>query len=107
MNNSSQSTHGPRMKITTTFLLLSLTLAAAPPLSAADALLLSGATVHTVSGDTLSPGQVLVRDGKIAGVGQSLSAAGATVVDLKGQHLYPGLISLDCVLGLTEIEAVR
>jgi imidazolonepropionase-like amidohydrolase len=88
-------------------LCLCIILAATSPVSAAEALLLSGATVHTVSGDTLAPGQVLVRDGKIAAVGQSLSGAGATRVDLKGQHLYPGLISLDCVLGLTEIEAVR
>lgn len=73
----------------------------------AQTFLLTGATVHTISGETLSPGQVLVRDGKIAGVGKTLSADGATVVELKGQHLYPGLIALNTVLGLEEIAAVR
>ncbi len=73
----------------------------------AQTVLLTGATVHTVSGETFSPGQVLVRDGKIAGVGKTLLADGATVVDLKGQHLYPGLIALNTVLGLDEIAAVR
>src|SRR5229473_5556274 len=52
----------------------------------AESLLLTGATVHTVSGETLAPGQVLIKDGKIAAVGRSLSAAGATALDLKGQH---------------------
>jgi imidazolonepropionase-like amidohydrolase len=63
--------------------------------------------VHTVSGETLSPGDVLVRDGKIVAVGKSLASAGTTVVDLKGQHLYPGLIALNTVLGLEEISGVR
>lgn len=74
---------------------------------AAPALLLTGATVHTVSGAALSPGQVLIKDGKIAAVGQRLDGADAQAMDLAGQHLYPGLIALNTVLGLTEIEAVR
>jgi imidazolonepropionase-like amidohydrolase len=73
----------------------------------AETLLLTGATVHTVSGETLSPGQVLVKDGKIAAVGQNLSAAGAKTVDLKGLHLFPGLIAAPSTLGLVEINSVR
>ena len=73
----------------------------------AEALLLTGATVHTVSGETLAPGQVLMEDGKIAAVGKSLSATGAKIVLLDGLHLYPGLIALNTDLGLVEIEAVR
>jgi imidazolonepropionase-like amidohydrolase len=73
----------------------------------AETLLLSGATVHTITGETLAPGDVLVRDGKIAAVEKTISAEGASKVDLTGQHLYPGLIALDTVLGLVEIEAVR
>jgi imidazolonepropionase-like amidohydrolase len=73
----------------------------------AETLLLTGATVHTVSGEVLSPGDVLVENGKIAGVGSNLNAAGATKVDLSGLHVYPGMISLNTALGLTEIEAVR
>ena len=73
----------------------------------AESLLLTGATVHTVSGETLLPGQVLVENGKIAAVGKTLSSPGAKVIDLSGQHLYPGLIALNTTLGLTEISAVR
>jgi imidazolonepropionase-like amidohydrolase len=69
--------------------------------------LLSGATVHTVSGGILSRGKVLIKDGKIAAVGADVSADGAQTIDLAGQHLFPGLIALNTVVGLTEISGVR
>src|SRR5205823_950452 len=37
----------------------------------AESLLLTGANVHTISGETLSPGQVLVENGKISAVGST------------------------------------
>ena len=73
----------------------------------AGTLLLSNAIVHTVSGGTLTNAAVLVREGRIAEVGPGIGSADATVVDLKGQHLYPGMIALDSGLGLIEIEAAR
>jgi imidazolonepropionase-like amidohydrolase len=75
--------------------------------ASAQNLLLSGATIHTVSGETFSPGKVLIQDGKIAAVGATVSGNGAQIIELSGQHLYPGIIALDTVLGLTEIGAVR
>jgi imidazolonepropionase-like amidohydrolase len=69
--------------------------------------LLTGATVHTVSGETISPGQVLLKEGKISAVGKSLSAKDAKTVNLTGLHLYPGIIALHTELGLVEIPAVR
>ncbi len=82
-----------------------LCLTALPALG--ETILLTGATVHTVSGETLAPGQVLIRDGKIAAVGKTVPASGATSISLKGQHLYPGMIALNSMLGLVEIEAIR
>jgi imidazolonepropionase-like amidohydrolase len=73
----------------------------------ADTFLLEGAVVHTVSGPTLSPGQVLVRDGTIVQVGENVPADGAQVVPLTGLHLYPGLVAANTTLGLLEINAVR
>ena len=84
------------------FLLLFLTLSAA-----AASFVLTGATVHTISGETFSPGQVLIKDGKIAEVGKTVSAAGTQTINLTGKHLYPGMIALNTVLGLTEISGVR
>ncbi|HTQ55478.1 MAG TPA: amidohydrolase family protein [Bryobacteraceae bacterium] len=73
----------------------------------ADTILLTGATVHTVSGPDIPNGAVLIRDGKIAEVGAHIAARGARVIELKGLHLYPGMIDSATELGLTEIEAVR
>lgn len=73
----------------------------------AETLVLKNAIVHTVSGETLSPGNVVVKDGKISAVSKNASAKGAKEIDLTGMHLYPGLILADCSLGLTEINAVR
>jgi imidazolonepropionase-like amidohydrolase len=73
----------------------------------AETLLLTGVTVHTVSGETIPAGQVLITDGKISAVGKTVSANGAKPVDLNGLHLYPGMIALNTELGLVEIGAVR
>lgn len=76
-----------------------------------ETILLTNATVHTVTGQVLSPGGVLIDNGKIRAVsGPPYVAAQAHVdktIDLKGQHLYPGLIALNTSLGLVEIVAVR
>ncbi len=75
--------------------------------ASAESLLLSGATVHTVSGETLSPGHVLIRDDKIVSVTPTAPGGADRTVDLQGLHLYPGLIDADTILGLNEIAAVR
>ncbi len=87
-------------------IVLGLGLLGAKPLLAGT-VLLRGATVHTVSGETLSPGDVLIQNGKIAAVGKSLSTKNARVIDLTGRQLYPGMLALDTTVGLIEIEAVR
>jgi imidazolonepropionase-like amidohydrolase len=73
----------------------------------AETFLLTGATVHTVSGETFSPGQVLIANERISAVGKSLSAGNAKAISLDGLHLYPGMIALNTDLGLVEIDAVR
>jgi imidazolonepropionase-like amidohydrolase len=73
----------------------------------AETLLLRGAMVHTVAKGTLSPGDVLVRDGKIAAVAARIDEAADRTVDLAGLHLFPGLIGAATDLGLVEIDAVR
>jgi len=55
----------------------------------------------------LSPGQVLVKEGKISAIGKTVSVADAKIIDLAGLHLYPGIIALNTELGLVEIEGVR
>jgi imidazolonepropionase-like amidohydrolase len=50
--------------------------------------------VDVAAGSVQSEIDVLVRDGWIEGVGADLEEAGATVVDLSGRYLMPGLLDL-------------
>ncbi len=72
--------------------------AADPPL------VIAGARVVTVSGQTLENASIVIVDGKIASVGNSLTVpAGARVIDAKGKTVYPGLFDGLTTLGLTEV----
>jgi len=56
-------------------------------------LVIKNATVMTASHGTIQNGTVWVHNGKIAGVGATVSApAGATVVDATGKYVTPGII---------------
>ncbi len=73
-----------------------------------DTFLLKGATIHTLAGEDIANGSILVRDGKIAGVGKNLAAPpGVKVIDARGMQVYPGIIDSGTTVGLTEISAVR
>ncbi|MDB6059561.1 MAG: Amidohydrolase [Verrucomicrobiales bacterium] len=74
--------------------------------ASAEQLLLRNGIVHTVTGATLNPGDVLIENGKIKEVSAHIESS-ASAIDLKGQHLYPGMIALDTSLGLTELSGVR
>ncbi len=95
------------LKTTSKALVVVVCLLAGVASASAEKVLLSGANVHTVSGETLSPGEVLFEDGRITAVGARVPADGATRVELSGLHVYPGLVALNTVLGLTEISGVR
>lgn len=73
-------------------------------------LVLQGATVHTVSGETIPDGYVYFEGGVIRAVGKEplpRLAGPVEIIDVKGKHVYPGLIGAYTQLGLTEIQAVR
>ncbi len=68
------------------------------------------ATVHTVSGATLSNAWVYFVQGKIEAVGDGplpRFASPVRMIDASGRHVYPGLVSPYTQLGLTEIPTVR
>lgn len=61
--------------------------------SPAREVVIRGGTVLTVTQGTIPNGAVLIRDGKIAEVGRSVSASpGATVIDATGKFISPGII---------------
>jgi imidazolonepropionase-like amidohydrolase len=67
-----------------------------------------GATIHPVSGADIANGTIVFDKGRIIAIGAEAAVpADAEVIDATGKHVYPGLISANTVLGLTEISAVR
>jgi len=73
-----------------------------------DTLLIRGADVYPVSGPVQKAASLLIRDGKIAEIGEKVVAPkGVRVVDARGLRVYPGVIDSATQLGLAEIEAVR
>ncbi|HRH39219.1 MAG TPA: amidohydrolase, partial [Flavobacteriales bacterium] len=71
--------------------------------------LVTGGTVHTGDGTTIDDGAVGFRNGIIDFVGHTYGATAKydTVIDVKGQHVYPGFIAPDVPLGLVEVEQAR
>jgi imidazolonepropionase-like amidohydrolase len=90
-----------------TISLLSIIAASLPMPALAETLLLRNADVYTVSDGIKPKHDVLIQDGKIAAIGQALTADAAKSIDLSGKRLYPGLIHASTIAGLTEISAVR
>jgi len=89
---------------------LSAALVALPALSGAGKatdVLIKGARVVPVEGETLDRGDILIRDGKIAALGLELEAPpGARIIDGAGLTAYPGFIDAYTHYGLVEIGAI-
>ncbi len=81
----------------------------APP--QAGPILLVGGTAHIGDGTVVENAAIAFADGKITHVAEAsasgLDRGGYTVVDISGQHVYPGMI-LPCIdLGLVEVGQVN
>ena len=67
-----------------------------------------GATIHTLAGDPIEDGTVIIQGGRITGVGSRIGVPrGAEVVNAQGLHVYPGMLDAFSFVGLTEVSAVR
>ncbi len=81
--------------------------ALALPAAEAPVTVLRGGRVVTVSGPVIENGIVVLAGGRIAAVGAAVPIPpGATVIDVTGQTVYPGLIDALSQVGLTEISSV-
>ena len=79
-----------------------------PRVRPANVYAIRGATVHTLAGQTIEDGVVVLRDGRIEQVGPDAAIpTGASIVDAAGLHVYPGLVDAFSRLGLTEIGSVN
>ncbi len=73
-------------------------------------LVIKGATVLTVTGETLVTGTVIVRDGKIARVGLASAVpipANARVIDGAGKYLMPGIVDTHSHMGVYPWPGVK
>jgi imidazolonepropionase-like amidohydrolase len=71
-------------------------------------ILLKGATLHTVSGDNIVGGDMLIDKGRIVALGSNVQVpANAQIIDVTGKHIYPGMIAANTVVGLSEVQSVR
>jgi hypothetical protein len=71
-----------------------------------EAITLTNAIIHVGNGNVIENGSVSFVNGKINGVGVTVTPTGK-IVDCKGKHIYPGLILSNTQLGLIEVQAVR
>ena len=63
--------------------------------------------MHTLSGQVIQGGNVVLRDGRIVDVGTEVAIpADAERIDVSGLHVYPGLFDAFSQLGLQEINSV-
>ncbi|HUG18900.1 MAG TPA: amidohydrolase family protein [Planctomycetaceae bacterium] len=68
---------------------------------------LTNATLHPIDGAVIPRGTLLISGGRIESLGQELALSGdVKELDLRGLHVYPGLIDAGTTLGLTEIGRV-
>lgn len=83
----------------------------APAKPQSERICLKGATVHVGNGRLVENAYLVFEGGKITELFSAQTVKTdvtlGKVIDLSGKHIYPGLIALNTVLGLSEIEAVR
>jgi imidazolonepropionase-like amidohydrolase len=75
--------------------------------ASAQTIAITGGKVYPVSGAPIENGTVLIRDGKIAAVGASVTIPdGAQRIDATGKWVTPGIVNAATTVGLVEIDAV-
>lgn len=77
----------------------------------AKAVVLTGGIVHIGNGEVMENAAIGMENGKITFVkpmgSVKLNREEADIIDITAKHVYPGFISPNNTLGLTEIDAVR
>jgi imidazolonepropionase-like amidohydrolase len=83
-----------------------------PADTATKRILLLGGIAHVGNGTVIEQSAIGIAQGKITFImdGKGFKPARNafdTIIDIYGKHVYPGLIAMNTVLGINEIEAVR
>jgi imidazolonepropionase-like amidohydrolase len=94
---------------------IALTLQAQNPVPAqaqTKRILLIGGTAHIGNGEVIANSAIGFEKGKLTLVADATTiridrAAYDTIISTEGKHVYPGLIGMNNIIGLSEIESVR
>lgn len=79
----------------------------AMPAATAAGIVIRGATIHPISGPAIEHGSILIKDGRIAAIGPTITPpAGATIISGEGRHVWPGIIDAAATVGLNEIGSI-
>ena len=93
-----------RIAAVASFALYALAATGASPASAQTIALVAG-DVYPVVGNVIEGGTVLIRNGRIAGIGKNVKwPKGTQVIDCKGKRITPGLIDSMTQIGLVEVS---
>lgn len=73
-------------------------------------IILTGGTIHLGNGQVIENGIISFDKGIITQVAASdatLDRSNSEVIDVKGKHIFPGIISMNTTVGIQEIASVR
>ncbi|MEQ8953749.1 MAG: amidohydrolase, partial [Gammaproteobacteria bacterium] len=89
---------------------LSMALVPVPAADQAQPIALTNAVIHVGNGMVIGDGVITFDEGIITAVGSAtdnIDLDGHLVIDVQGQHIYPGFVMPNSVLGLLEVGNVR
>lgn len=78
-----------------------------PAKQQAGVIALTNATIHIGNGEVIENGMIVFAAGKIIDIRPTAAISDAKIIDCKGKHIYPGLITPSTDLGLNEINSTR
>lgn len=71
---------------------------------------ITGAVIHTGNGNVITDGVITFTDGVITAIGSAgdnINTSGHFIIELQGQHIYPGFVLPNSTLGLLEVGNIR
>ena len=78
-----------------------------PSAAQTNTIALTNGIIHVGNGQVIENGMIVFSNGKITDVRASAPLADVKTIDLKGKHVYPGIIAAGTNLGLVEIASVH
>ncbi len=69
-----------------------------------------GAIIHVGDGQVINDGIITFNEGVITAIGSSsdnINTSGHLIIELQGQHVYPGFVLPNTTVGLLEVDSIR